>query len=244
MSENKRSFDDIWERIVSPAINVCVKGVDTDFFSQTALCFRDKAEYKVEIERTYKQKRDWLKCEYLPYELHPSLDMHKLGAILCRCIVGNKFFSFDVRTAEKLQITKHNDRGISHSNLLKWEINNIYVNYRLAFLVAEGVAHEDLLFWAQSTINTARKNLENPDLAKERDENLKKIRLYSDFKEKLMKEGMLRRYDSAGMHDDFVPSMIVSLMKTDCLKRDFDYLMLATILFQWQEYTKTQLLSK
>ena len=127
MSENERSFDDIWERIVSPAIDVCVKGIDTDFLSQTALRFRDKAGYKVEIERTYKQKRDWLKCEYLPYELHPSLDMHKLGAILCRCIIGNKFFGFDVRTAEKLQITKHKAHGILHSDLLEWEINNVLI---------------------------------------------------------------------------------------------------------------------
>lgn len=242
MNKDERSFDDIWARVVSPVIDACVKGFDVDFLSQTGLQFRDKVGYKAEIERTYKQKRDWLKCEYLPYELHPSLDMHKLGAILCRCIIGNKFFSFDVRAAEKMQIAKHKDDEISHSDLLAWEINNIYVNYKLAFLVAEGIAYEDLLFWAQSAINEAQEKINNPVFAEEKDENTKQVVLFSSFMKKLMNNMELCRYYSAGMHDDFVSSMIVSLMKTDCLQRDFDYLMLATILFQWQEFTKTQLL--
>ena len=37
--------------------------------------------------------------------------------------------------------------------------------------------------------------------------------------------------------------MIVSLMKNDILMRDFDYLAYATIMFQWQEYTKQLILT-
>ena len=113
------------------------------------------------------------------------------------------------------------------------------INYKLAFLVGEGVAFYDLFYWAQSRISSDADLLQRLE-----DEDTKKsIRqrkhLTEEFCARLCNsEFGLKPYICSRTHDDFISSMIVSLMKTDCLMRDFDYLMFGTIMFQWQEYTK------
>ena len=245
MSKSKHSFDDFWNRIVCRAIDLCIKELDPTFQAQAGVNTRKLTEYKAELELMYKQKRNWLKYEYLPEELIPSLDMHKLSSILCRCVIGNKFFSYDTSTVELLQAERKLNKNISHSEQISWEISNIYINYKLAFLVAEGIAFDDLLYWAQRRINQDTKRLksleEQAEDSTETEEIQKRLFYTNSFIQKLSKEGKLRRYICGPTHDDFVSSIIVSLMKSDCLRRDYDYLSMSAIMFQWQEYTKVRI---
>ena len=60
---------------------------------------------------------------------------------------------------------------------------NVYVNYRIAFLAAVGVAYDDLLIWAQ----------ENIDCLKKREQDLNEIEnerllIFGLFKEKLIND--------------------------------------------------------
>lgn len=250
MSKAKRSFDDFWNRIISRAIELCLKELDPTFHTQASVSTRKLTEYKGELELMYKQKRNWLKYEYLPEELSPSLDMHKLSSILCRCVIGNKFFSYDTSAVELILAERKKHSEISHSEQISWEISNIYVNYKLAFLIAEGIAFDDLLYWAQRRINRDKeilKSAENPsgtpaaqeDLSQEELAEIStRITYTTAFIHQLASESKLRRYICAQTHDDFISSIIVSLMKTDCLRRDYDYLSMSAIMFQWQEYTK------
>lgn len=256
MSKSKHSFDDFWNRIICRAIDLCIKELDPSFQAQAGVNTRKLTEYKAELELMYKQKRNWLKYEYLPEELIPSLDMHKLSSILCRCVIGNKFFSYDTSAVELLQAERKLNKTISHNEQIAWEISNIYINYKLAFLIAEGIAFDDLLYWAQRRINQDTKRLK---LSKEQGEDStgqeklstseveeiqKRLFYTNSFIQKLSKEGKLRRYVCGPTHDDFVSSIIVSLMKSDCLRRDYDYLSMSAIMFQWQEYTKVRIFTE
>lgn len=244
INRDERSFDDFWNRIIHRAIQFCTKEIDSDFSSRTNLRVRDIDDFRLELEKTYKEKRNWLKSEYLPEEIAPSLDFHKLSAVLCRCLIGNKFYTYDTSKAKLIQFERKKLSNLTHQDQLKWEINNLYVNYKLAFLVGEGVAFDDLLFWAQARIDEDRKsldNLESTDIATIQT----KIQITEAFIDRLInKEHSLKRYYCSSHHDDFNSSIIYSLMKSDSQMRDFDYLSFGIIMFQWQEYTKRCIFSE
>ena len=233
------SFDDFWNRIIKRAIRLCSKEIDPDFNSRTGLRMRNMEEYRIELERTYKLKRKWLQDEYLPEDPMPSLDFHKLGSILCRCIIGNKFYTYDVKQADAMQMERKCSNRYSHKQQLAWNMDNLYINYKLAFLVGQGVAFEDLMFWAQDNIDVAKAKMSKGLESCECNDLQVKINLMQVFIEQLKtSEHGLRGYNCSKTHDDFISSMIFSLMKSDTLMRDFDYLSFGVIMFQWQEHTK------
>ena len=169
------------------------------------------------------------------------MDFHKLSAVMCRCIIGNKPFSFDKAVAEKYLKQSHSKRKSQKSgiSILRYQIDNIYVNYKLAFLVGESIAFDDLVQWAQRQIDYVQRNPRN-DVDSE-----KVISIYSRFIERLDNVGTLLDYEWENkQHDPFFESMVNCLIKNDILKRDFNYLLFAANMFQWQEYTKYSLFNE
>ena len=232
MSNQKSGFDYIWDGDIKKAIEICYQEMDVDFCEQAKVSICNLNEYKVALRELYHRKREWLKREYLPHKIKPVLDFHKLGAIICRCIIGNKPITFDEGIAEYL-FDIYQNKKITTEEKLRWQINNCYVNYRIAFLAAAGVAFDDLLCWSQENIN-ALQNKKNGINEIEAE----KLLILKAFKAKLLEHTKLFYYHKSAKHDDFVSSVIISLMKNDILMRDFDYLTFAANLFQWQEYTK------
>ena len=111
----------------------------------------------------------------------------------------------------------------------------------MAFLVAEGIAYVDLLYWARVKINRINTKYSKDDICKNVDCIKTKLEVYEKFISLLVSEKKgLYRYNASKLHDDFYVSEIIALMKNDYLKRDFDYLQFAISIFQWQEYTKKQ----
>lgn len=235
MDKKKSGFDKIWENAIVKAIDFCYEDMDQSFCERAKVVKRDYIEYKPQLRKLYHEKREWLKIKYLPHKDHPILDFHKLSAIICRCIIGIKPIFYDGNMADYL-FNVIQSQKISPSKKLAWQITNIYVNYRVAFLAAAGVAYDDLLSWAQETINFLKEQRNGLTEIEE-----EKLFIFGLFIEKMISGSALFLYQKSDKHDDFESSMIVSLMKNDILMRDFDYLSFAANMFQWQEYTKLML---
>lgn len=242
----KRGFDYMWEGVIAQTIDFCVQEIDKDFFEKAEVEVASLNKYKMKLRESYHKKREWLKIEYLPHKYKPILDFHKLSAIICRCIIGFKPVAYNENIADLLFLENQKqifdvDERKNADKKLKWQIENIYVNYRIAFLSAAGLAYDDLLCWIQRKIkNLTKKEKENVINPEEKE----RLNIYNQFRDSLIENSALIQYRKSPNHDDFESSMIVSLMKNDMLKRDFDYLSFAAILFQWQENTKEIIFSQ
>lgn len=241
MSKDSSAYDKMWEKIILPSIQLCKEELDNDFAMQAKVTISDLELYKEKLKEIYKRKREWLKREYLPNEDNPTLDFHKLSAVMCRSIIGVKPFCYDVDIAEEIFLRVSKDVSLKHSDMVGWQIRNVYVNYKLAFLVAEGINFVDLLYWAQKKLDTIKNDYSEEDIDKNIDNCGTKIEVYNKFIDLLNNsQHRLFNYARSESHDNFIISSIVALMKNDYLKRDFDYLQFAISMFQWQEYTKKQ----
>lgn len=241
MNNGTSAFDEIWDKIILPSIRKCLDELDIQFKSKARVSGCNLTKYKKSLEDIYKRKREWLKVEYLPNEDDPILDFHKLSSIMCRSIIGVKHFTYDIKLAEEFFEQISNDENISQSEKVKWQIDNVYVNYKLAFLVAEGIVYVDLLFWAQERINDLLCQYNQEDIDSNKDNVSIKLKVYEEFIELLnTKQQRLYSYEVSDSHDNFTTSSIIALMKNDYLRRDFDYLQFAISMFQWQQYTKKQ----
>ncbi len=210
MVKQEHHFDFLWEMFIKPIINQAEQEVDGEF---AKVCGFEKIclpYYKKQLEKIYKRKREWLKKIYLPSDNEPLLDMHKIGAVLCRSIIGNKPFSFDVEKAKKFVMANN------MQNDIQWYINNVCVNYKIAFYVSVGLVYAEVI-----------KRLEEIG-EKEKMEEMQKI-------------GHLYFYSKNPNHENFQNSSIIALMKNDILNRDFDYLFYATTLFQLERYNYDRL---
>ena len=230
---DQTEFDNIWD-IIQQQIKKCYDEADKSFVQNASLRIKDLKKYRKQLKELYFEKRKWLKSEYLPYDDIPRLDFHKLGSIICRCIIGNKPFLFDDKYAQKYVLEEHRNLcpDYEHNRLLRFQIDNIYINYKLAFLVAEAVAFNDMKFWTNVQIDVlSKKNEKDSELL---------ISVYRKFLEK-NRISKLVDYEQSSYHDTFYDSMVTCLMKSDILLRDFDYLTFSALLFQWQQYTKLKM---
>lgn len=179
----------------------------------------------------------------MPNTKDAILDFHKLSAIMCRCIIGIKPFKFDLSIAERLFAEVQKRKDYSQKDKISWQVNNVYVNYKLALLVAEGMIYIDLLYWAQCKIDDLEKQCSSVDSSRKDNDNCKRELLIYKQIIKMLQSSCCRLcyYQESPSHDDFFTSSVIALMKNDYLERDFDYLQFSISMFQWEEYTKKQL---
>lgn len=203
-------FDYFWNNIISIVIDRAYSEIDPNFSEVCGFVKKDENVYKVDLERIYKEKREWLKEIYLPHDEKPMLDFHKLGAVLCRSIIRNKPFAFDVKKATQFIEKKFDDVRAKQNNT-QWFVDNLYVNYKVAFYVSVGISYLEV-----------RKHFIDKD-------NFNSLK-------KLDERGTLYFYRKSEKHENFENSCILGLMKNDVLNRKFDYLTYATMLFQLEQY--------
>ena len=141
----KCSFEFFWIKVIWPTIEAAVEEVDDEFRKACGLqlAYSDIAKYKQDLMDFYHDKRQWLKGVYLPHDEHPLLDMHKLGAILCRSLLAYKPFYFNFQDAERFVVNKFSGDKRNH---IDWFVNNIYINYKVAFYVSTGLIYLELLY--------------------------------------------------------------------------------------------------
>lgn len=212
------SFNFIWEKIIYPTIQAAGKEIDEDFkkASHCDLAYANIEKYKLALMDFYHEKRQWLKSVYLPHEEHPLLDVHKLGAILCRSMLAYKPFYFDFDAATQYVLHKYANEN-DEQNHIEWFVDNIYVNYKVAFYASVGMIYLELLYSYKGDDNVPI----NPGAF-----------------EYFISRKVLDFYDKSERHDSFENSCIIALQKNDVLGRSFDYLTYAIMLFQLEQYNR------
>lgn len=137
--KEEHHFDFLWEVVVLPIIQRSLSEIDSDYKKECYLRCENFCMYKKRLEKIYKRKREWLKRVYLPNDKNPILDMHKIGALLCRSIIGDKPISFDLVHSDEYveRNNKNNDK--------QWLIDNAYVNYKIAFYVSVGLLYIEMI---------------------------------------------------------------------------------------------------
>lgn len=238
------AFENIWNNIISKSIEFCKAELDDNFKKYANVETVNLTEYKIQLEQIYKRKLQWLKKNYLPNEKNPTLDFHKLSSVMCRSMIGVKLFTYDISKSEKIFIEISSNKSLNQFDKIQWQINNVYINYKLAFLVAEGIVFVDLLYWTQNKIDSIKNKYDKDSIENNVNKSMTKLEIYKNLINVLnIKHNRLCNYKPSSSHDDFITSGIIALMKNDYLNRDFDYLQFSLSMFQWQEYTKKQYLS-
>ncbi len=146
---------------------------------------------------------------------------------MCRSVIGNKYFLFSESKALDLYDAIDNSAENKEEKLKK-EINSIYINYKFAFYILTGIGYIDLFY----KICSAK---ENTDIKRQK-------YILNVISAKLQDKHKLFSYKKNTNHDDFESSIVIALMKSDSLMRDFDYLAYSALIFQWQEQTKSEII--
>ena len=218
ISEHFKEY--LWPNVIKVAIENAKEKIDPDFVRYVDLtCSLENEEYERQLSCLYERKRDWLKRIYFGFA-QPSydkrLDMHKIAAIICRCLIGCKPFSFDVAKANEYKDSN------SKNNQLDWIIDNYFVNYKVAVNCALAITLFDLLDKLGDTKQEAS------------------IISVNDIVSQIVKNGFdLYNTDPVLLkseHEVFYKSLILNVAINDVNKRDFDYLGFATTCFQLQQY--------
>lgn len=212
------SFTFIWDKVIYPIIQNAGNEIDEDFRKSCHLDFAyvNMERYKYALMSFYHEKRQWLKKVYLPHEEHPLLDVHKLGAVLCRSMLAYKPFYFDFDAATQYVLHKYANEN-DEQNHIDWFVNNIYVNYKVAFYASVGMIYLDILYSYQ-----------------DEEDSYLDLDAFEYFKNKQM----LSFYTKSERHDGFENSCILALQKNDVLGRNFDYLTYAIVLFQLEQFNR------
>lgn len=210
-------FNSVFEVVVKPLIEQVFNGVDEPFREKVALKTRNLLSVKTNCKASYQKKEDELKQMFYgkKYSAQKNdsseefrFDIHKVAAILCYTLIRNKVFTFDVDKAyDYISANPKNCQTTS------WIVNNVLVNYKLAFHASINMIYQKSLF--DSNKNT----------------NSEMIRLLTD-------EKSLFLYEKREGHESFANSIIYDFAKRDIRNRSFDCLMYSAMLFQIEEYNK------
>lgn len=209
-----RHFEKIWERVVCPVRDVVLRECDDVFVQSTGLHLVEEKAWKDSIEATYRRLRK--ECKKYCYGNGKDLgylDSRKIAAIFCKAIIQKKAFSFDLDVAQKQLKKSRLDRKYTN----RWIVDNILVNYKLAYLVSLQLLYltllEDLLY---------------------REETIDDAFLLSEMRH-------LSKYPRSEGYDSFDINMIIYLAQSDIRGNDFDMLLFSMQLYQIEMYTRSQL---
>lgn len=214
--------DSMWPIIIKPAIDNAMKASDFEFkqyVGLNSLSYSDEKEYKSRLSSLYERKREWLKKNYFGFaDPHDKkrLDMHKIAAIICRCIIGCKPFSFDISKANEYKERRGKNEEID------WIIDNYFINYKVAVNTALAITLYDLI----DKLGEEAKKKPIIDVAGTLSNIIEQgFDLYQN-------KPFLLKSD----HELFYKSIILDIAINDINKRDFDYLGFAALCFQVQQY--------
>lgn len=211
INSKQSMFDIFWEKFIVPTIFNVLADVDPDFKAACdfKIAYDDIAEYREALRKTYREKREWLKEIYMPHAAKPILDIHKLGAVICRSLIGNKPYSFNIADAEAFVIKKFGNTKSEQNT--DWFFSNIYANYKVAFYASIGAAYLNILYRSQKAND-------------------------SDSLDYFANNSCLNFYKQNKSHECFENSCMISLQKNDLLGRSFDYLGYSILIYQLEQY--------
>lgn len=231
--KSKHFSEVLYPKIICPVIKKDFASIDVDFQENVGVsaCFL-MPKFESVLSRAYEEKRDWLRRNYFPKSERDDentdnintdknkdlLDMHKIAAVVARCLLLHKPISFNIDEAD-IYIKRH-----KKDKDKLWLLNNYLINYKIAVDVALRITLYDLIDKLDSANKKGQSKLNNIH------HTLIKL---SEIDNKLyLADDVLVPIT----HEPFYNSLVINLAINDVNKRDFDYLGFATICFQLQQY--------
>ena len=208
------TFKEIFNLIIKPLIDEVEEDLDDDFKKATGFKCSNLERVYQNCEPIYQSKREELKKLFYgaaykgkPITSDPHyLDLHKIGSIVCYCLIKYKVFWFDENKAWKYINDKFADQVPND-----WYVSNILINYKLAFHASIAIIYYKILFDAN----------DNND--------------FELYKLVETRQG-LNLYPQKKDHESFENSIIIDMAKRNVNQRSFDCLLYAAVLFQLEEY--------
>lgn len=198
--KEKADYHVIYEQFVEPTISICLAEIDDDNFKKQFSPTRlGSEEYEKKYAKKFRECRRNLKDLFYGDDEHHFLNPPKLAAVLCRTIIECKPIKFSN--------TSSIDESLIGKKDYIWLANNLFVNYKVAFLSSISLIYAQILAEKEPNIN-------------------------SDF----IKHGNLAKYGLYD-GNSFQTNMIVNLARNALMGKEFDDLMFALMMFQWHEYT-------
>lgn len=240
-AEKLDPFDYIWNMAVQDVSEIVLKDVDQDFARACGLQCRPFPEWRAEVHDEYQHLREQLKeiCYGPSAARNPEdlLDGRKIAAVLCAALIARKGFQFDIEKA--LEFTTAKKRSLQNDPVRfnRWAINNVYVNYKMAYFASLQLVYltlmRDLLVAAgldeNSEYTHAQKRL-TPEQEKSR-----RLAVL------LNQEKHLCPYPPPPRGDSFDVNIIIGLARTDMSVMDLDMFLFAMQLYQIEEHTRDHL---
>ena len=215
-SDNLHSFDFIFHQIVLPLADEMENEVDADFKSACGFEKLDTERVFAISHKFYRTKRESLK-KFFYGDIFSNatklnnedcrLDLHKIASVITATLIRNKLFWYNEARAQEY---------ISSKELsTEWKIDNLLVNYKLAFHVGVALMYYKMLFDLESDESGTKQ-------------------LYK----KIENQGGLYLYSNNKWHESFQNSIIYDFAKRDINNRSFDYLLYSALLYQLEEYNR------
>lgn len=227
-TEESRHYSQIWEKAIWPEVCVVEEECDAQFCAECAVRKNPLPEWKRALENEYRALRENLKerC-YGDNAGNGSLDARKLAAIFCKALMKKKAFQYDTKKA--LPLVQAKQRELSPVAFNCWAVNNILINYKLAYYVSLQLVYLTLLEQLLSSYEGAKVK-SKAQLIKE--QSMAKC---------LNNHGHLYRYPFSPDADSFDVNVIIGMARADYEDRDFDLFLFAMQLYQIEMYTMERL---
>lgn len=226
-----KPFDQIWKKVIFPVLEAVQTECDPSFVEQCHLVPASLSTWKNEVYGEYLCLRDQLKniC-YGPSNHHGAeelLDGRKIAAVLCSALIRKKCFAFDSAAAQEATNKKIKELVSTSCNdsvqFNLWAVNNIYVNYKLAYYASLQMVFLTLMHDLLSVVKR-EKRADDPSDAK---------RLIGMLNER----GHLFSYPTPAKGDGFDVNVIIGLARTDISGNELDTFLFAMQLYQIEAHT-------
>lgn len=124
----KDDFNEIWTKVVAvpgKAVYDSIEAYKKDYSINTLLW---DEHYKKSVHEAYEQNKIQLKQQYYKGETQ-RIDQHKIAACLCKALIDNMMFSFELKNNIPEQIA--------------------FINYQIAYLASTGIVYLYLMdyYW-------------------------------------------------------------------------------------------------
>ncbi len=216
-----KHLKELWDYTIKEEINRAYQNADSDFVTKTEMIKNEESKILHKLQSSYLSVREELKENWYgkDHDVNNLMDMHKYSAVICSAILNTKPIVFDTEKAYEYVINQNSNK----SHTADWIVNNVLINYRIAFNVATMLVYYD-------TIDKLKF-----------DNDGKEINDNEIVYNRLIKRRNLFVYKDNNQHESFVNSTIFAMAKNDQEGKDLDCLFFANILYQLQEYALLKL---
>lgn len=208
-----RHYNRLWDEVICKVLDITNKECDKTFREACNLHIKPMDALKISIEKQYRLlRKEFKELCYGSKKDSGLLDARKIAAVLCNTLIKQKPFVFDEAAA--LDFVTEKKKSLRNIQFNYWVVNNLFINYKLAYLASLQLIYLTLLDDLFSSEETEK------------------------YAEKLNEIGHLRRYPVSSESDSIDVSIVIGLARADMNGMDFDMLLFAMQLYQMEIYAR------